>query len=216
MFAHIGVNFHYTGMPDFLYPGIYGYDTDTFRERIIELARHCQPVSLSAIFDTKLHGVPPNACLITFDDGLACQYNVALPILDELGYEAAYFVSRDVYTKQKGLHVHMVHWTRARLGDDYIREVIQEMFVSGDLSKNLSELDYEITRVCNPYDDPHQATLKYYLNYYLSVQEAERLLDRLMTLLDTTSEQFASEYYMSTAMLKELAERRMLGWAHMP
>ncbi|MCB1986463.1 MAG: polysaccharide deacetylase family protein [Burkholderiales bacterium] len=36
--------------------------------------------------------IPDNAIVITFDDGLACNYENALPILQEFGYSASFFV----------------------------------------------------------------------------------------------------------------------------
>ena len=89
--GYLVFNFHYVGMPAMPHPGIHGLDTEGFVSGLRDLAARYTMVSLDQIEAAVQGGetLPANACLITFDDGLKCQYEVALPILDELKIPAA-------------------------------------------------------------------------------------------------------------------------------
>lgn len=107
----LSVTFHYVGMPETTFPGIHGLDTFQFREAITNLMTGWSLVSINDIvqaLDNK-GSLPEKACLISLDDGLRCQYEVALPILDDLNVPGAFFVMGAPYTKQKATTVHQLH-----------------------------------------------------------------------------------------------------------
>jgi peptidoglycan/xylan/chitin deacetylase (PgdA/CDA1 family) len=70
-------------------------DTTIFRQQMKYLAANkFTVISLSTLIDAlQSHGsVPPRAVVITFDDGWLTQYENALPILEQMGFTATFFV----------------------------------------------------------------------------------------------------------------------------
>lgn len=65
-----------------------------FRRRLESLLRFGTPVGLDAVISAlDGRGLPPNAFMITFDDGYRSCREVALPILRELGVPATFFIA---------------------------------------------------------------------------------------------------------------------------
>lgn len=65
-----------------------------FREHMAYVARHYTTVTLGEYIERRerRRGLPPNTCVVTFDDGFADTRYRALPILDELGLSGTTFV----------------------------------------------------------------------------------------------------------------------------
>ncbi len=107
-------NFHYIRR-DFKtdHPSIYGVTPDQFRKQLRELAKQGRFVSQKEI----LKGIPEDnkAILITFDDGLKEQFEMAKPILDEMEIPYICFVNTSNFTEKKLSLVHQIHLLRSRI-----------------------------------------------------------------------------------------------------
>jgi peptidoglycan/xylan/chitin deacetylase (PgdA/CDA1 family) len=74
-----------------------GHSRDAFREQMQLLERHYLPVSLDHVKNFVLgQGELPNrAVAVTFDDGYADNYEIAAPILNEVGVPATFYITVD-------------------------------------------------------------------------------------------------------------------------
>ncbi|HVO63589.1 MAG TPA: polysaccharide deacetylase family protein [Terriglobales bacterium] len=72
-----------------------GHPTQMFRNHMESLAREYHPVNLEEIvrFIQGRGNLPRRSVAITFDDGYADNYEVALPILNRIGIPAAFYVT---------------------------------------------------------------------------------------------------------------------------
>jgi peptidoglycan/xylan/chitin deacetylase (PgdA/CDA1 family) len=86
---------HYVRGPEAIpRSGYRGVDPDTFRRQLDGLARDATPVGWADV-EAALAGdrqLPPDAVLLTFDDGLIDHHRVVLPALLERGLRATFFV----------------------------------------------------------------------------------------------------------------------------
>jgi peptidoglycan/xylan/chitin deacetylase (PgdA/CDA1 family) len=74
-----------------------------FEEQIAEVRRHFRVIStaeLAAYLDGKAH-LPPNAAMITFDDGYRECHQLALPLLLRYGLRAVFFVATDYVGRRR-------------------------------------------------------------------------------------------------------------------
>src|SRR5215471_4717453 len=76
---------------------------EEFDEQMAFLRHHFEPVSLDQVTDAALQktALPPNAVLVTFDDGYRDNYQHALPVLVRHGMKAAFFVSSAYLTERR-------------------------------------------------------------------------------------------------------------------
>jgi peptidoglycan/xylan/chitin deacetylase (PgdA/CDA1 family) len=91
------LTYHHIAEPDAAYkfdPEVADATPAQFRRHLELLARRCVPIGVDEMC-AALDGepLPPNAVMITFDDGYRSNLEVALPILRELGFPAVFFVT---------------------------------------------------------------------------------------------------------------------------
>ena len=140
--------------------------------------------------------LPAEACLVTFDDGLRSQFELALPLLERLGVPAIFFVAGAPLAEGRPLQVHKLHAVRERLGDEQIlehqgvREALERIPPAG--------------RDVYPYDTPLAVLVKRVLTTGLPAPERDRIVDTLFERVSDDERRFASELYMSREQVAEL------------
>ena len=80
-----------------------GHSTQTFREQMELLACEYHPVSLAEVvrFAEGRSNLPRRSVAVTFDDGYADNYHVAIPILNKIGVPATFYVTVECVQKQR-------------------------------------------------------------------------------------------------------------------
>jgi peptidoglycan/xylan/chitin deacetylase (PgdA/CDA1 family) len=86
-------------------PDLVDATPEEFEQQMKFLRRHFVPVALedvsAAATDPMGAQLPPNAVLVSFDDGYRDNYEHALPILQRQGLKAAFFVSTSYITERR-------------------------------------------------------------------------------------------------------------------
>ncbi|MGH2524574.1 MAG: hypothetical protein ACRDH2_18870, partial [Anaerolineales bacterium] len=106
--------------------GIPGLPLAHFESQLDYAARHyalmAWPELRASLLAQKL--LPPNVCLLTFDDGVCDHYLNVFPILKRRGLSGLFFA----LARQPGMGLtlaHKVHFLLARLGLDGLRDAIR-------------------------------------------------------------------------------------------
>lgn len=91
------LTYHHVAEPDARYrfdPDVADATPAQFRRQLELLGRRCTPIGVDELC-AALDGapLPPNAVMITFDDGYRSNLEIALPILRELGFPAVFFIA---------------------------------------------------------------------------------------------------------------------------
>ena len=204
-------NYHYI-REDFTapYPSIFGLTPEIFEKQLLllkEIGTFIHPKDLLNDPDAILQS-EQNFILVTFDDGLKEQFDLAKPILDKLNISALFFVNSINHLEKEVSLVHKIHLLRSKIAPS----ILLSFFAESDSKYNLvlTPLEKEKAESHYNYDDKESASLKYLLNFKLSVLEQSRLIDTLF-------EQFFDKnkvldtLYMSEFQIKNLGELGMLG-----
>lgn len=191
-------NFHYIRL-DFSakYPSIFGRTPKQFQFQLEELAKHGTFISQNDLLERKI-SEKDQAILITFDDGLKEQFELARPILDHMGIPFVCFINTVNFTDQQLSMVHKIHLLRSELAP---REFESE-FKKNTLVK-LSEEEEKKAYVHYNYDAPEIARLKYMLNFKLDFSELPVHIDPLFQQI-FDKKQLSENLYMSKEQLHEL------------
>lgn len=155
--------------------------------------------------------MPRRGIVVTFDDGLKEQYELALPILDKLGIPAIFFVDTSVLDGQSILNVQKIHLLRANVAPT---EMIEGLKIY--LRAIGKHLDFDYAAVAGgahyKYDGVEAAKLKYALNFLLSATEQHQFVDRMFDEKFGADRQSINEQlYMSKEQICDLAQRGLLG-----
>jgi peptidoglycan/xylan/chitin deacetylase (PgdA/CDA1 family) len=198
-------NFHYI-REDFSapYPSIFGLTPDQFRSQLIELSKHGNFISPS---DLIKENVSPDdhSILITFDDGLKEQFELAKPILEEMNIPFICFVNTSNFAEAEVSLVHKIHLLRSIISPEELENTVAKV-------SRIQLTGEEIIKAKEHYnyDSEYIARLKYLLNFRLDLNELKEILEPVFRkYFDETS--VAKELYMEDHQLKEIFEKGFLG-----
>lgn len=207
------VNFHYI-QPEGRYPhpGIHARSPEELKEQLERLSRGFEFISgKDLVFAVRNErSLPDHSCLITFDDGLKDQYENAIPILDELGVPAVFFICSQPISEHRAITVHKTHWLRATRPADVFRDLAFASAESLDIELDLSRADDVAASRHYPYDDPPIRRLKFLLNHLIPPNDHQRILDDIFK--DEADEvEFCRSFYMSESQVGEISRNYMIG-----
>jgi peptidoglycan/xylan/chitin deacetylase (PgdA/CDA1 family) len=207
------VNFHYVAeRPAAAARAIFPVSVGQLSAQVSALARSHEPISRDQILAAVEDGtpLPETALLVTFDDGLRAQAELALPALQALGVPALFFVSGRPHAERRALHVHRVH---------HLRECLDKAAFGALLEKHLATLRVAVPNVSDAqaqamyrYDDPLAARVKYLLNVALDREASERVVEAMFAEAGPDEDAFCHDLYMSDEQVRELEhEYRAIG-----
>ena len=192
------------------FPAIRALPPALFEQQLDWLQREYRLISMDDL-DAALDGrreLPPNAALLTFDDGFVDHYAAVLPILRKRGVSGVFFLTRDACRESpRVLGVHKTHFLLARLGAGaFGRAVIDECEMA------LAAVDGpRRTHVfgADRWEHADERAIKDLLNYELPFDDAERVLDALFARHIGEQEAFARSLYLGEEMVAEMARAGM-------
>lgn len=203
-------NFHYI-RHDFTakYPSIFGLTPEQFRAQLEKLAQQADFISQEQLLKFREKAFDKNYFLITFDDGLKEQFELARPILQEMGIPYIFFVNTSNFSEKEVSLVHKIHLLRSRISsEELLGRIRQKTAVQLSPEEELKgEKHYN-------YDEPETAHLKYLLNFKLNFRQQEELIKPLFREYFDEG-QTAKELYMDKEMLATVhAEGCLASHAH--
>ncbi|MCQ3943408.1 MAG: hypothetical protein DPW22_09395 [Alphaproteobacteria bacterium] len=207
----LAVNFHYI-RPSFdaPYPAIFGETPAQFLSQITRLARHVEFVSPYRVAQAVAgeSDLPERACLITFDDGLAEQFEIAYPLLQRVGIPAAFYVNTSAIADHCVMTVHKAHYVRAQTEPRVLEQALlafaQEHGVDVEIADDADRRQYR-------YDDPAVARFKFVFNFRLNSNLQSEFIDRRFRAFCDDEAAFARQLYMSKEMVRALGAGQMVG-----
>jgi peptidoglycan/xylan/chitin deacetylase (PgdA/CDA1 family) len=210
-------NYHYI-RNDFTkpYSSIFGITPDNFRKQLEFLKGKGEFVSPKQLIEDyfRIVNSDTNYYLITFDDGLKEQFDLALPVLQKLDIHALFFINSINHIEKKVSLVHKIHIVRS----DVAPEEIVNGFKSNGLNTDLNSVEINKAIAHYKYDKPETAKLKYLLNFKLDKMSVENNINVFFE-SNYKREMVVENLYMSKNQLQELGSLDMLGshtHSHLP
>lgn len=189
------------------YQSIFGVTPIEFRNQLISLKNQgvfIKPSDLINNINEVLES-KENCLFITFDDGLKEQFDLALPILNELNIEAIFFVNSMNFEERRISTVHKIH---------LLRSIISTSEFLGKLN-HIKNLEFSIeeknrAKKIYIYDEEESAVLKYILNFKLSFEQQESIIESVFSNYFNEDEML-NRLYMTEDNIKDLAKNNCLG-----
>ena len=201
-------NYHYIRDSfDAKYPSIFGITPDYFRKQMVLLKNQgdfIEPNTLVANLKEVLES-KDNHFLITFDDGLKEQFEIALPILDELNIPALFFINSINHMEQKVSLAHKIHLVRSVISSELLFENLVK-----DTNRKLSQREIQQAHQFYRFDNNQSAELKYFLNVLLDSTAQEKFIRRIFT-KNFDEKEVLEKLYMGTDEIQQLIKKGFIG-----
>lgn len=208
----ICVNYHYIRESfEAKFPSIFGIKPDDFRFQLETLSKFGTFISGEELGrkveeDQAFKGIN---YLITFDDGLQEQFDLAYPILKEMGIPAMFFPNTGTLEEKDMVEiVHKIHLIRSIVCPSEIRKIMTP-YLSSEIVAELGEIREKGIKHYK-YDKPETAELKYLLNFTLNQFLISEPMNRIFKEYFNPKE-VNSNLYMSHQSVQELADRGFIG-----
>jgi peptidoglycan/xylan/chitin deacetylase (PgdA/CDA1 family) len=155
--------------------------------------------------------LPSRAILVTFDDGLREQVENALPVLQQLGVPALFFVNTHPIAHRTVAAVHRIHLLRAHVPPKALLDLVtQNARVLG--LKGMPDAPGDVVARHYPYDTRTDAQLKYALNFGVDQEVRNALIAACFrTVFGDADEAMATRLYMDVAQLRSLGAGDSVG-----
>jgi hypothetical protein len=157
-------NYHYIRNNfDSPYSSIFGVTQEQFEHQITQLLKTYKYVTIDALQNdiNSILATDENFMLITFDDGLKEQYELALPILKSSNIPAYFFINTINHIEKKVSSVHKIHLLRSILSPKEIIQLLESTF-----NRKTTAIENNKAQKFYRYDKPENAIVKYLFKYY--------------------------------------------------
>ncbi len=209
----LSITYHYMGDYGLEYQGISSLSASRFIRQLEEIGQNFEFISQETLLNALENRtvLPENSCLLTFDDGLKSQFEVAVPILEQMKIPAVFFLCGLPYDRREVLTIHKIHWLRSILDPNiFIEKIVAKLEMLG------SEFSWEMfdpDKIADKFfwDDLETKKIKYLLNVVLPPALSKQCVDLLFDEYVGSQEQFCDDFYLSESEVRCLHEHFAVG-----
>ena len=192
------------------FPEIKGCDVRLFKEQVLYIKKHYNPVTVEQVIDAKENGtrLPDHAILLTFDDAYADHFTYAFPILEHERIQGVFFPPVKAVTEHTVLDVNKVHSILASTPSErmpYLLSELQRLVEKNKEEYNLESFDsyFEKLAVANRFDPKEVIFVKRLLQVTLPEDLRKKVTSELFEKAVGMDEaMFSRELYMSIDQIK--------------
>lgn len=227
------IMYHYVrNMAGTPYPAIHGLTIPKFEAQLDYIQKNFTVISLrrymsyltgnirigpdaELALDAVYTGIPSNACILTFDDGLRDHYSNVFPILKKRGLTATFFPLTEPIVDGTVADVHKAHFLFAKIGTERFAKEYNEFLKAlyPKISKHYLVSDDEKLEPKYRWDDNLTANLKYSISRMPELSKRE-ILKVIWKCHFNDEKDFCRELYMSIPEMREMSASGMTFGGH--
>lgn len=207
------IMYHYVRPNDPDMPHFRHLPLEGFKRQLVHFAKQygcCSKTDFLRAFET---GVPATGVVLTFDDGFRDHYQHVLPCLLEEGLWGIFYIPTRPYHTNKLLDVHRVHVLLGMRGGRVIYDAVRDIVVD-DMLSHAHIQEFRTLTYDNQNNDHCTNLVKRILNYYISDEYRERVIDELMHTFIPREQSLAAKFYMRPEEIREIQAAGMVVGSH--
>lgn len=213
--------YHYTrDLIHSRYPNIKGMDITQLREQFRYFKEKFNVVRMEEVIAAVKNEIilPPNALLLTFDDGYIDNYTYAFPLLEEFGFQGSFFIPGKTFSTHQLLDVNKIHYILATAN---IHDLVKDVFERMDHYRGI-EYDYPSNdelfvtyAIANRFDSRETIFVKRVLQTVLPEELRNTICDDLFEKhVGISEEQLAYELYLTEEQISFMKKQGMFIGIH--
>jgi len=202
------------------YPQIKGLEYYMFREQLQYFKNYFQVITMEELIASyeESYDLPPNAMLLTFDDGYIDHYTYAFPVLKEFGMQGSFFIPGKTFAEHKLLDVNKIHFVLASVD---IKTLLPDVLKRMDYYRG-REYDYPSNKelfaeyaVANRFDNKETIFLKRILQTVLPEEVRSKISSEMFgNYVGLSEEAMAYELYLNREQIFCMKENNMFIGLH--
>jgi len=153
------------------------------------------------LINRKRLGGTEGKVLLTFDDAMSCHYDYAFQELKKRGLWGIFYVPTQPYQKDKFLDVHRIHLLCGAFKSQELLMILK-MLLDESMIPDEKIIEFREQTYSKQENYEGVSEFKRILNYFVSYEFRERLIDAVATELDFLFK--VSEFYVPVEKLKEM------------
>lgn len=209
----IAVMYHYVRPFDSNLPYFKNLHLEDFKTQLDYFEKEYGFVSKKDFIASLKTKVPVKGVILTFDDGLKCHHKFVLPELLKRNLWGIFYVSTKPYHVDKILDVHRIHLLLGMHSGETVYNalmpLISKEMLPDVVRKEFQELTYELQD-----NDNYTQSVKRILNYYISYEYREIIIDQLMNQLIPETIDSVSNFYINDNEISDLHQKGMIVGSH--
>jgi peptidoglycan/xylan/chitin deacetylase (PgdA/CDA1 family) len=201
------VNYHYIREPtQYQYPGIHPISLADFTAQLDWLSDNfyvATPEEAEA-FVWRKEALPSDSVVLTFDDGLTDQYNIARKVLNPRNIKGVFFVTSRPLTDRHANTLQKTHWLRATMGPHEFQDRLLAALPSQWQAKIYDSKVRAAAEKIYVYDKPKIGRVKYLINFIVPEALMDELSSQMLVDQGISEVDFCAATYMSEENVREL------------
>lgn len=204
------------------FPLIKGLDFSNFIEQIEHISKQYNCITIQDLLGFYEEGeqLPPNAILLTFDDGYKDHFDYVFPVLDKYNMQGIFFTPVRSITQKEVLDVNKIHHVLAtEVRSEVIIEAIKKYYHLEFLASNGELPDFKVYEAeelpSSRFDTKEVMFIKTILQWRLPLNVRSKIINKLFSSFVTDDETaFAEELYLNEWQLKCMLNNNMIIGSH--
>ena len=186
---------------------------EDFARQLDWFAENNRLVNRDEFDEACLTGRVPKGFVLTFDDGLADHHRWVLPVLKKRGLFGIFYVCSGPLQRRKLLDVHRIHLILGRLGGEVAMERLQR-HMTEEMLGDMHRAEFRDSTYRNQVNDDATTTFKRMLNYWITYDYRETILDGLFEEEFGEEARIAETFYLNEDEIRDLDVSGMLVGSH--
>ena len=208
------IMYHYIRKYDPKYPFFRYLNFENFKKQLDFFENRFGFVSLQDWKDyilTNNKSEPPRGVVLTFDDSVSCHYDYVFNELVKRGLWGIFYIPTQPYTNQKILDVHRIHLLSGSTESNKLVSLLNNL-ISEHMIPDKKKEEFNENTYINQKNSQNILLFKKTLNYFISYEYREKVLDELSKLLDLES--FSTSFYISEKNIVKMNNSGMIIGSH--
>ena len=207
------IMYHYIRPFNQEYPNLKILHIDDFKKQLDYFQKEFGFVSIEDFTNSFKTGKTINGVVLTFDDGLFCHYEYAYKELKKRGLWGIFYIPTQPYVEGKILDVHRTHLLLGKYESKRIFEFLEKI-INESLFDQSKLNEFKILTYKTQENDKYTLLVKRILNYFLSIEHREKVIDCLMEEFLPNEKEILQSYYLTEDQILEMHENKMIIGSH--
>jgi len=165
------------------------------------------------VFNGRKKTIPKKEFVLTFDDGLSDHYSFVYPELKKRNIFGIFYIPTLHFSSKKILDVHRIHLLVGRYGGKRMMKELDKIVTKDMMIKSYNDNLHLNTYRLSSNTDKYETEFKRTLNYLISYEYREYVLDKLFDLFMDGYVKY-EDIYMSKNEIRELHNSGMIIGSH--